>query len=102
MLLVSIRTPTQDHLSLRRDAVNCTRYWRFVHQIGHDNDYANAHGSSVASGLLGRDIVKAFDRDLWRVVGTGLSRVNPPSVVKLDLQDHKSIRQVLDEVQYVK
>lgn len=55
----------------------------------------------TASGLLGRDIVKAFDRDDWRVVGTGLSRVNPPSIIKLDLQDEGSILRVLDEVQYV-
>jgi hypothetical protein len=45
--------------------------------------------------------LNAFDRDDWRVVGTGLSRVNPPSIIKLDLQDEQSILQVLDEVQYV-
>ena len=45
--------------------------------------------------------MNAFNRENWRVVGTGLTRVNPPSLVKLDLQDEKSILQVLDDVQYV-
>ncbi|KIW07384.1 dTDP-4-dehydrorhamnose reductase, variant [Verruconis gallopava] len=53
-----------------------------------------------ASGLLGRDIIKAFERDGdWKVVGTALSRANPPSIVKLDLQDDAAIKQLLDDVQ---
>ncbi|KAF1813860.1 NAD(P)-binding protein [Eremomyces bilateralis CBS 781.70] len=51
-----------------------------------------------ASGLLGREVCKAFERDGWNVVGTALTRVNPPSVIKLDILNSEEIEQVLDEV----
>jgi S-adenosylmethionine synthetase len=51
-----------------------------------------------ASGLLGRDVFHAFERIGWNVVGTGLSRAKPPSIVKLDLLDEANIKQVLEDV----
>lgn len=54
-----------------------------------------------ATGLLGREIVKAFERAGWTTVGTGLSRANPPKIRKLDLCDERAVEQLLDEVKYV-
>ncbi|KAF2125446.1 NAD(P)-binding protein [Dothidotthia symphoricarpi CBS 119687] len=51
-----------------------------------------------ASGLLGRQVQKQFFLDGWRSIGTGLTRINPPEVIKLDILDPKEIEQVLDEV----
>jgi S-adenosylmethionine synthetase len=51
-----------------------------------------------ATGLLGREVVKAFDRAGWEVVGTGFSRASPPKVIKLDIQDEREVQRVLDEV----
>ena len=51
--------------------------------------------------MLGRQAVKAFDRDGWKAVGTGLTRANPPSIVKLDILSKGDIERVLDEVKYV-
>ncbi|QDS69132.1 hypothetical protein FKW77_010389 [Venturia effusa] len=50
-----------------------------------------------ASGLLGRDVAKSFEYAHWDVVGTGLSRPKPPSIVKLDLLNGEDIKRVLDE-----
>ncbi|KAF2663663.1 NAD(P)-binding protein [Microthyrium microscopicum] len=50
-----------------------------------------------ASGLLGRDVIKAFQRKEWKTIGTGLTRADPPSIVKLDLLDEDNIKRVLDE-----
>jgi hypothetical protein len=52
--------------------------------------------------LLGRDVAKAFEFAHWRVVGSGLTRAKPPSIVKLDLLDEKDITRVLDEVKSAK
>ena len=53
--------------------------------------------SLAASGLLGRDVIKAFQRAQWKTVGTALTRANPPELVKLDLLNKDSIISVLDE-----
>ncbi|KAF2841376.1 RmlD substrate binding domain-containing protein [Patellaria atrata CBS 101060] len=50
------------------------------------------------SGLLGREVVKAFDLASWKVVGTALTRTSPPNIVKLDLLDENEIAKILDEV----
>ncbi|KAI9787326.1 MAG: hypothetical protein M1816_007674 [Peltula sp. TS41687] len=44
-----------------------------------------------ATGLLGRQVVRAFQEAEWRVVGTGFTRANPPSILKLDLGDEAAI-----------
>lgn len=50
-----------------------------------------------ASGLLGREVVKAFEREEWQVVGTGLSRAKPPSILRVDLTDQQQVEKALDE-----
>lgn len=51
-----------------------------------------------ATGLLGRQVVKAFEREGWTVTGTGYTRAKPPSVLKVDLRSQAEITKVLDEV----
>lgn len=51
-----------------------------------------------ATGLLGRQVVRAFQEAGWKVVGTGFTRANPPSILKLDLGDEAEIDRVLNEV----
>jgi S-adenosylmethionine synthetase len=53
------------------------------------------------SGLLGRQVQRQFLLDSWNSVGTGLSRISPPEVIKLDILDQKEIDRVLDEVKPV-
>lgn len=54
-----------------------------------------------ASGLLGRQVLQAFQRAGWEAVGTGLTRAKPPSILKVDLSDGGAIEQVLDQVKWV-
>ena len=51
-----------------------------------------------ATGLLGRQVLKAFQEAGWDVVGTGFSRAKPPSIVRLDVFDEAAISSALDEV----
>jgi len=51
-----------------------------------------------ASGLLGRQVLKAFQREGWNAVGTGLTRATPPSILKVDLCSKTEIETTLDEV----
>jgi S-adenosylmethionine synthetase len=53
-----------------------------------------------ATGLLGRQVVKAFERENWNVIGTGLTRAKPPSILKVDLSSGAEITKVLDDVKY--
>jgi hypothetical protein len=55
-----------------------------------------------ATGLLGRQVAKAFAFHDWTVKGTGFSRADGKSILKVDLQDKKQIEEVLDEVKYVR
>ena len=50
------------------------------------------------TGLLGRQVIKAFENAGWHVTGTGLSRASPPKVLKVDIQDETEVAKVLDEV----
>lgn len=50
-----------------------------------------------ATGLLGREIVNAFEKEGWSVVGTGFSRAKPPSIVKLDLNDPGAVEQLIQK-----
>lgn len=53
-----------------------------------------------ATGLLGRQLIRAFDypgRD-WAVVGTGLSRADGVSVLRVDLEKEAEVAAVLDSV----
>ncbi|KAI1511797.1 methionine adenosyltransferase 2 subunit beta [Pyrenophora tritici-repentis] len=49
-----------------------------------------------ASGLLGRQVQREFLLDGWKSVGTGLSRIASPDVVRLDILNEKEIETVLD------
>ncbi|KAI9822549.1 MAG: hypothetical protein M1827_000268 [Pycnora praestabilis] len=51
-----------------------------------------------ATGLLGREVVKAFRTERWTVVGTGFTRADPPTTLKINLGDEQQITEVLDEV----
>ncbi|TVY52231.1 Methionine adenosyltransferase 2 subunit beta [Lachnellula cervina] len=51
-----------------------------------------------ATGLLGRQVVKAFERAGWDVKGTGYTRAKGPSIIKLDLNSSSAIAETLSEV----
>lgn len=51
-----------------------------------------------ATGLLGRQVVTAFERKEWQVVGTGFTRAKPPSILKLDLGSEANITSTIEEV----
>jgi len=51
-----------------------------------------------ATGLLGRQVIKAFERGGWQVTGTGFTRASPPSILKLDLNSTSEIEKVLQDV----
>lgn len=51
-----------------------------------------------ATGLLGRQVLKAFEKAGWEVTGAGFSRATPPKIIKLDIQDEEQVRKALDEV----
>lgn len=53
-----------------------------------------------ATGFLGREVKTAFEKAGWKVVGTGLTRANPPSIRKLDLTDASAISALFDEEKY--
>ena len=50
-----------------------------------------------ATGLLGRQVIKAFDQAGWKTVGTGLTRADPPTILRADLADQTAIEDVLDK-----
>jgi S-adenosylmethionine synthetase len=50
------------------------------------------------TGLLGRQVIKAFENAGWQVTGTGFSRASPPKVLKVDIQDETEVAKMLDEV----
>ena len=69
---------------------------------------------STATGLLGRAVVKEFERGGWNVIGTGFSRVGQDDgyqgegrgggsaqMVRLDLLDEEAMDRVLKEIRYV-
>lgn len=49
------------------------------------------------TGLLGRQVVKAFAFNNWSVKATGFSRADGTSVLKVDLTNAAEIEKVLDE-----
>lgn len=50
-----------------------------------------------ATGLLGRQVIAAFEFADWAVTGTGFTRASPPFLT-LDLSDSSAIAQTLDDV----
>lgn len=53
-----------------------------------------------ATGLLGRQVVRAFERSNWNVKGTGYSRADGVSVLKVDLVKAEEVASALDNVKY--
>ncbi|RMZ78923.1 hypothetical protein DV737_g3673, partial [Chaetothyriales sp. CBS 132003] len=51
-----------------------------------------------ATGLLGREVVKAFEAAGYDVVGTGFSRASPPKVLRVDIQDADEVSRLFSEV----
>ncbi|KAJ5912686.1 NAD dependent epimerase/dehydratase family protein [Penicillium tannophilum] len=51
-----------------------------------------------ASGLLGRQVFNTFQRSGVLVVGQGLSRATPPTILKADLEKEEEVKYILDEV----
>ena len=53
-----------------------------------------------ATGLLGRQVVRAFERRQWRARGTGLSRADGAQVLRVDLGSAAEVEKALDEVRW--
>ncbi|KAF3056333.1 Methionine adenosyltransferase 2 subunit beta [Daldinia childiae] len=51
-----------------------------------------------ATGLLGRQVVRAFERGKWNVKGTGYSRADGSSILKVDLVNAEQVEAALDNV----
>ncbi|KAI0399309.1 NAD(P)-binding protein [Xylaria palmicola] len=51
-----------------------------------------------ATGLLGRQVVSAFERAGWNVKGTGYSRADGSTVLKVDLAQPAEVEAALDQV----
>lgn len=58
---------------------------------------ANTALVTGATGLLGRQVVQAFARADWKVIGAGFSRAKPPSTLKIDLGSQAEISKALAE-----
>lgn len=52
-----------------------------------------------ATGLLGRQVLKAFEDADWQTVGTGFHRATGP-IRKVDITDSGSVAALFDEVKY--
>jgi uncharacterized protein YbjT (DUF2867 family) len=51
-----------------------------------------------ATGLLGRQVVRAFRLGEWNVKGTGFGRADGVSILKVDLNNPVEVLRLLDEV----
>lgn len=51
-----------------------------------------------ATGLLGRQVTRAFERAKWTVKGTGFSRADGHDVLKVDLGNAAEVEKTLDNV----
>lgn len=65
--------------------------------MGQDTNNALVTG---ATGLLGRQVIKAFEHPgrNWNVKGTGLSRADGVSVLRVDLGKRDEVEAALDSV----
>lgn len=50
-----------------------------------------------ATGLLGRQVVKAFKQENWDVKGTGFSRADGNTILKVDLGSESELTKALDD-----
>ncbi|KAI1084166.1 NAD(P)-binding protein [Whalleya microplaca] len=51
-----------------------------------------------STGLLGRQVVRAFERNKWNVTGTGYSRADGLTILKVDLSNASEAEATLDKV----
>jgi len=51
-----------------------------------------------ATGLLGRQVLRAFEQREWKVKGTGYSRADGGSILKVDLNQSSEVQNALDNV----
>ena len=51
-----------------------------------------------ATGLLGRQVLKAFQDAGCECVGTGFSRASPPTIRKIDIQNADDVAKLLEDV----
>ena len=51
-----------------------------------------------ATGLLGRQVFKTFDGSNWAAKGTGFSRADGTTILKVDLGNASEIAKALEEV----
>ena len=51
-----------------------------------------------ATGLLGRQVLTAFDGAGYEATGTGYSRARPPKIPKVDIQNDEEVEKLLDRV----
>jgi nucleoside-diphosphate-sugar epimerase len=54
-----------------------------------------------ATGLLGRQVIKAFADSHWDVKGTGFSRADGKLILKVDLGNADEIEKALEDTKYV-
>ncbi|CZT08494.1 related to methionine adenosyltransferase regulatory beta subunit [Rhynchosporium agropyri] len=54
-----------------------------------------------ATGLLGRQVLKGFERSGWEAKGTGFTRASPPTILKLDLGSEADVATTLELVKFV-
>ena len=52
-----------------------------------------------ATGLLGRQVTRAFEDADWQTTGTGFSRATS-KIRKVDIQDDEAVTQIFEEVKY--
>ncbi|KAK2763191.1 hypothetical protein FQN54_009827 [Arachnomyces sp. PD_36] len=51
-----------------------------------------------ATGLLGRQVLDAFERANWNVVGQGFTRGEPPKIQRANLEVKQEVEELLDRV----
>lgn len=54
-----------------------------------------------ATGLLGRQVLRAFARRDWTAKGTGLSRADGATILRVDLASGEGVEQALETVKYI-
>lgn len=53
-----------------------------------------------ATGLLGRQVLKAFARRDWTAKGTGFSRADGATILKVDLASPEEVEKALEHSKY--
>ena len=49
-----------------------------------------------ATGLLGRQVITAFEKQGWTSKGTGYSRADGVTILKVDLGDETAVKRAID------